>query len=44
MIAAPEPPVMTAFKAPLYVAWETTHRCNAKCAGAARTTELAGDR
>lgn len=23
--------VVTAFKAPLYVAWEITHRCNARC-------------
>lgn len=24
-------PSITAFKAPLYVAWEITHRCNARC-------------
>jgi AdoMet-dependent heme synthase len=24
-------PVVTAFEAPLYVAWEITHRCNARC-------------
>src|SRR5689334_7167189 len=29
-MAAERPPV-TAFKAPLYVAWEITHRCNARC-------------
>jgi AdoMet-dependent heme synthase len=23
--------VVTAFEAPLYVAWEITHRCNARC-------------
>jgi radical SAM protein with 4Fe4S-binding SPASM domain len=25
------PPLVTAFKAPLYIAWEITHRCNARC-------------
>ncbi|HEY7576733.1 MAG TPA: radical SAM protein, partial [Acetobacteraceae bacterium] len=25
------PAVVTAFEAPLYVAWEITHRCNARC-------------
>src|SRR5829696_4701174 len=24
-------PAVTAFKAPLYAAWEITHRCNARC-------------
>ncbi|MFL6291395.1 MAG: radical SAM protein, partial [Thermoanaerobaculia bacterium] len=24
-------PLVTAFKAPLYVAWEITHKCNARC-------------
>lgn len=26
-----ERPQVTAFRAPLYIAWEITHRCNAKC-------------
>ena len=30
MSQAPTPPV-TAFEAPLYIAWEITHRCNARC-------------
>ena len=29
-MTAEQPPV-TAFKAPLYIAWEITHRCNAQC-------------
>lgn len=28
---ASEEPSVTTFKAPLYVAWEVTHRCNARC-------------
>lgn len=29
--ASAEAPSVTTFKAPLYVAWEVTHRCNARC-------------
>jgi len=40
-------PVVTAFGAPLYIAWELTHRCNARClhcySGSGPTASSTGD-